>query len=62
MGARIVGVVVGSIILRLVVALAIAAGLPANTLKLVTAVLVLLVLILPDLMRRRRLTPEAANG
>ena len=62
MGARIVGVVVGSILLRLVVALAIAAGLPANTLKLVTAVLVLLVLILPDLMRRRRLTPEAANG
>jgi len=62
MSARIAGVVMGSILLRLVVAAAIAAGLPANTLKLVTAVLVLVVLILPDLIRRRRLTPEAANG
>ena len=52
----------GSILLRLVVAAAIAAGLPANTLKLVTAVLVLLVLVVPDLIRRRRLAPEAADG
>jgi len=62
MSARIAGVVLGSILLRLVVAVAIAAGLPANTLKLVTAVLVLVVLIVPDLIRRRRLTPEAAHG
>ncbi len=62
LSARIAGVVGGSILLRLVVALAISAGLPANTLKLVTAVLVLLVLILPDLIRRRRLSPEAAHG
>ena len=61
MSARIAGVVLGSILLRLVVAAAIAAGLPANTLKLVTAVLVLVVLILPDLVRRRRLAPEAAQ-
>ncbi len=62
MSARIGGVVLGSILLRLVVAAAIAAGLPANTLKLVTAVLVLLVLVIPDLVRRRRLAPEARNG
>jgi ABC-type transport system involved in cytochrome bd biosynthesis fused ATPase/permease subunit len=48
MSARIAGVVLGSILLRLVVAVAIAAGLPANTLKLVTAVLVLVVLVVPD--------------
>ena len=52
----------GSILLRLLVALALAAGLPANTLKLVTALLVLVVLILPDLVRRGRLAPEAGNG
>jgi len=62
MSARIAGVVLGSILLRLVVAAAISAGLPANTLKLVTAVLVLLVLIVPDLVRRRRLIPERAHG
>ncbi len=62
LGARIAGVVGGSILLRLLVALALAAGLPANTLKLVTALLVLVVLILPDLVRRRRLAPEAGNG
>ena len=62
LGARIAGVVGGSILLRLLVALALAAGLPANTLKLVTAILVLLVLILPDLARHRRLAPEAENG
>jgi putative ABC transport system permease protein len=61
LGKRISGVVSGSILLRLVVALALAAGLPANTLKLVTAVLVLLVLILPDLVRRRRLTGEVRD-
>jgi putative ABC transport system permease protein len=62
MSARIGGVVLGSILLRLVVAAAIAAGLPANTLKLVTAVLVLLVLVIPDLVRRGRLAPEAGNA
>ena len=61
-GARMAGVVVGSILLRLLVALALAAGLPANTLKLVTAMLVLLVLVVPDLIQRRRLAPEAGNG
>jgi putative ABC transport system permease protein len=57
LGARIAGVVGGSIVLRLVVALALAAGLPANTLKLVTAALTLAVLVVPDLIRRRRLAP-----
>jgi len=57
LGARIAGVVGGSIVLRLVVALALAAGLPANTLKLVTAALMLAVLVVPDMIRRRRLTP-----
>lgn len=62
LGAGIAGVVGGAILLRLLVALALAAGLPANTLKLVTALLVLVVLILPDLVRRGRLAPEAGNG
>jgi putative ABC transport system permease protein len=59
LGARIAGVVGGSIVLRLVVALALAAGLPANTLKLVTAALTLAVLVVPDLIRRGRLVPGA---
>ncbi len=62
LGRRIVGVVMGSILLRLVVALALAAGLPANTLKLVTAALVLLVLVIPDVLRRRRHLAAPANG
>jgi ABC-type uncharacterized transport system permease subunit len=44
------------------VALALSAGLPANTLKLVTAALVLLVLVIPDLLRRRRHLAAPANG
>jgi putative ABC transport system permease protein len=55
-GRWIAGAVVGSVVFRLIVAAAIRAGLNANALKLVTAVFVLAVLVLPRLatLRRRR--------
>jgi len=50
----IAGVLVGAVVFRLVVAMALRAGLNPNALKLVTALLVLAVLVLPDLARRAR--------
>ena len=61
-GTRIAGVVAGSVVLRLLVALALAAGLPANMLKLVVALLVLLVLTVPELLVRLRRTRELRGG
>lgn len=54
MGRWIAGAVVGAVVFRLLVAVAIRAGLNPSALKLVTAVLVLLVLVLPQLMSRAR--------
>lgn len=50
----IAGVVAGAVVFRLAVAGAVRAGLHPDALKLVTALLVLGVLVLPDLMRRAR--------
>ena len=53
-GRWIVGAVVGAVVFRLIVAMAIRAGLNPNALKLVTAGFVLVVLVLPHLLRRVR--------
>lgn len=56
-GRWITGAVVGALLFRFLVALAIRAGLNPNALKLVTAGLVLSVLVLPRLMSRARRLP-----
>jgi putative ABC transport system permease protein len=63
-GRWVAGAVVGSVVFRLLVAAAIRAGLSPSALKLVTALFVLGVLILPQLVARvRRQVPgEAARG
>ncbi|HEX5634453.1 MAG TPA: hypothetical protein VFX50_14530 [Gemmatimonadales bacterium] len=61
LGRRIAGVVGGSLLLRLLVAVALAAGLPGNMLKLVVAALVLAVLVVPDALGRL-LREEARRG
>jgi len=53
-GRWIAGAVVGAVVFRLLVAAAVRAGLNPNALKLVTAVFVLGVLVLPHLARRAR--------
>jgi putative ABC transport system permease protein len=53
-GRWIAGAVVGAVVFRLVVAAAVRAGLNPNALKLLTAVFVLAVLVLPHLARRAR--------
>ena len=58
-GRWITGAVVGALVFRLLVALAIRAGLNPNALKLVTAGLVHLVLVLPRLMSRARRLPSS---
>jgi putative tryptophan/tyrosine transport system permease protein len=61
-GRWIAGAVVGAVVFRLLVAAAIRAGLNADALKLVTAVFVLAVLILPQLgARMRRPRPAGAQ-
>ena len=57
-GRWITGAVVGALMFRLLVALAIRAGLNPNALKLVTAGLVLTVLVLPRVMSRARRLPS----
>lgn len=51
-GRRLAGGVVGALVIRYVVAGALLAGLDASALKLLTAVLLLAVLVLPDRMRQ----------
>jgi putative tryptophan/tyrosine transport system permease protein len=58
-GRWIAGAVVGAVIFRLLVAAAVRAGLNPNALKLVTALFVLAVLVLPHLVRRARATRPA---
>ncbi len=52
---RLLGVVLGTIAFRLILALSLALGVPPNLLKLVTAVLVLLVVALPQINGKRNL-------
>jgi putative ABC transport system permease protein len=54
LGRWIAGAVAGAVVFRLLVAVAVRAGLTPNALKLVTALFVLTVLVLPDLVRRAR--------
>jgi putative tryptophan/tyrosine transport system permease protein len=63
-GRWVAGAVVGSVVFRLLVAGAIRAGLSPSALKLVTALFVLGVLILPQLVARvrRQASGEAAHG
>jgi putative ABC transport system permease protein len=57
-GRWIAGAVLGAVAFRLLVAAAIRAGLNPNALKLVTAGLVLLVLVLPQLLSRAKRVPS----
>jgi len=54
LGFIICGAVMGSVLFRLLVAIALRLGLNPNDLKLITAVFVFLALILPSLMRKLR--------
>jgi putative ABC transport system permease protein len=63
-GRWIAGAVVGAVVFRLIVAAAIRAGLNPNALKLITAIFVLGVLVLPHVVRRlrpRRVVDEAQS-
>jgi putative ABC transport system permease protein len=53
LGLSICGAVMGSLLFRLMVALALRAGLDANDLKLITAVFVFAALVLPKLLANR---------
>jgi len=59
LGFVITGAIMGSVLFRLIVALALRGGLNPNDLKLVTAVFVFVALVLPSLLKRtrRRATP-----
>lgn len=60
-GPVIAGAVMGSVLFRLLIAIALRAGLNPNDLKLVTAVFVFTALVLPDLLSRLR-RDAAAEG
>lgn len=62
LGRWIAGAVVGAVVFRLLVAAAVRAGLDPNALKLVTAMLVLAVLVLPPLLRRGRAGTEVQRA
>jgi putative tryptophan/tyrosine transport system permease protein len=61
-GRWIAGAVLGAVVFRLLVALAIRAGLNPNALKLVTAALVLGVLVFPQLLSRARRLPSSEKA
>ena len=54
LGFIVIGTVMGSVLFRLLVAVALRAGLNPNDLKLVTAVFVFLALIVPGVLARMR--------
>jgi putative ABC transport system permease protein len=60
LGLVIIGAVMGSVLFRLLVAIALRAGLNPNDLKLITAAFVFLALILPDLVAKLR--PKRAQA
>ena len=55
LGMTLIGAVMGSILFRLLVAVALRWGLNPNDLKLITAVFVFFALIVPQFVRRKRL-------
>jgi putative tryptophan/tyrosine transport system permease protein len=59
LGFVIVGAVMGSVLFRLIVALALRGGLNPNDLKLITAGFVFIALVLPSLVRRFKRMPAA---
>jgi putative ABC transport system permease protein len=59
LGFVIVGAVMGSVLFRLIVALALRGGLDPNDLKLITAVFVFIALVLPTFVRRFKRKPAA---
>ncbi len=61
-GRWIAGAVVGAVVFRLIVATAIRAGLNPNALKLITALFVLAVLVLPHVLRAFRLRRPAETA
>lgn len=62
LGFVIIGAVMGSVLFRLIVALALRGGLDPNDLKLVTAGFVFIALVLPSLMRRFKRKPVVMVG
>jgi putative tryptophan/tyrosine transport system permease protein len=63
--SRIVAVIIGTVLFRLLVAGAVRAGIDANALKLLTAAFVFLALVVPDAVRRRFRrppSPEPSRG
>jgi len=61
LGYVIIGAVMGSVLFRLIVALALRGGLDPNDLKLITAVFVLFALVLPSFVKRLR-RPQALES
>ena len=62
LGLTLVGTVIGSVLFRLLVAIALQQGLNPNDLKLATALFVFIALVLPGLMRRWRARPAPTPG
>jgi putative tryptophan/tyrosine transport system permease protein len=62
LGLVITGAVMGSVLFRLLIAIALRAGLNPNDLKLVTAVFVFLALILPGMVERMRRQAPRSGG
>jgi len=60
-GFVIIGAVMGSVLFRLIVALALRGGLDPNDLKLVTAVFVFIALVLPSLVKKMKRRPAAVG-
>jgi len=62
LGFVIVGAIMGSVLFRLIVALALRGGLNPNDLKLITALFVFVALVLPGYLRQLRRRPEAVRA
>jgi putative ABC transport system permease protein len=61
-GLVITGAIMGSVLFRLLVAIALRAGLNPNDLKLITAAFVFAALVLPDVLARLRRRPATDGG
>jgi putative ABC transport system permease protein len=62
LGYVIIGAIMGSVLFRLMVALALRGGLNPNDLKLITALFVFVALVLPGLLRRPKRQPGAVGA
>jgi putative ABC transport system permease protein len=62
LGFVIVGAIMGSVLFRLIVALALRGGLNPNDLKLITAVFVFVALVLPGFLRQMKRRPRMAGA